>query len=81
MRANPTSSAPPGADQAHGLRQWWLDRSLRTKGLIVVAVPLVALMGLTSANLLLQQSESGERNVGTNARNLPARPARFSPTR
>ena len=36
----------------------------------MVAVPLIALMGVASANLLLQQSETGERNVSTNARNL-----------
>jgi signal transduction histidine kinase/ActR/RegA family two-component response regulator len=38
--------------------------------MIVVAVPLIALMGLTSANLLLQQNESKERSISTNARNL-----------
>jgi CheY-like chemotaxis protein len=52
MRSREARSALPGTDQAHGLRQWWLDRSLRTKGLIVVTLPLVALMGLTAANLL-----------------------------
>jgi signal transduction histidine kinase/AmiR/NasT family two-component response regulator len=43
---------------------------LRAKGLIVVAVPLIALMGITSANLLLQQNESDARNVGRATRNL-----------
>jgi signal transduction histidine kinase/ActR/RegA family two-component response regulator len=43
---------------------------LRAKGLIVVAVPLIALMGTTSANLLLQHSESHERNASTAARAL-----------
>jgi signal transduction histidine kinase/CheY-like chemotaxis protein len=43
---------------------------VRAKGLIVVAVPMIALMTLTSANLLLQQDESHERTVSTNARNL-----------
>lgn len=38
--------------------------------MIVVAGPLIALMGVASASLLLQQSETGERNVSTNARNL-----------
>jgi signal transduction histidine kinase/ActR/RegA family two-component response regulator len=70
MRARTASSPPPAADQPRGLRQWWLDRSLRAKGLIVVTVPLIALMGITSANLLLQQNESSERTVSTNARNL-----------
>jgi signal transduction histidine kinase/AmiR/NasT family two-component response regulator len=44
--------------------------SLRAKGLIVVAVPLIVLMGITSANLMLQHDQSNERNVGINARSL-----------
>ena len=44
--------------------------SLRAKGLTVVAAPLVALMAITSANLLLQHSESHERSVSTNARTV-----------
>jgi CHASE3 domain sensor protein len=70
MRSRQVRSAPPGAHQPHGLRRWWLDRSLRAKGLIVVAVPMIALMGLTSANLVLQDNESNERSVSLNARNL-----------
>jgi hypothetical protein len=53
MRSHESRSAPPRADGAHWLRRWWLDLSLRAKGFIVVAVPLIALMGLISANLLL----------------------------
>jgi signal transduction histidine kinase/ActR/RegA family two-component response regulator len=70
MRSQEARSAPPGTVHAHGIRRWWLNRSLRTKGLTVVAVPLIALMGLTSGNLLLQQNESSERAVSLNARNL-----------
>src|SRR6202161_686191 len=70
MRSREARSAPPGTNQAHGIRQWWLDLSLRAKGLIVIALPLIALMGVISANLALQQSESNERNISTNARNL-----------
>jgi signal transduction histidine kinase/CheY-like chemotaxis protein len=70
MRSRQVRSTPPSADQPRGLRQWWLDRPLRAKGLIVVAVPLIALMGLTAANLLLQQDETHERNVSLNARSL-----------
>jgi signal transduction histidine kinase/CheY-like chemotaxis protein len=70
MRSRESRSAPRGTDQAYGIRRWWLDLSLRAKGLIVVAVPLIALMGIISANLELQQSESNERNISTNARNL-----------
>jgi signal transduction histidine kinase/CheY-like chemotaxis protein len=36
----------------------------------VVAVPLIALLGITSANLTLQRDESGQRSVSTNARSL-----------
>src|ERR1700722_20441300 len=72
MRSREARPSPPGTDQAHGIRQWWLDLSLRAKGLIVVAVPLIALMGVISANLALQQNESKERNISTNARNLGA---------
>jgi signal transduction histidine kinase len=36
----------------------------------VVAVPLIALLGITSANLLLQRNEASERTVSINARNL-----------
>ncbi|MGD0066784.1 MAG: CHASE3 domain-containing protein, partial [Streptosporangiaceae bacterium] len=70
MRSRAARSVPAGTVQAHGIRRWWLNRSLRTKGLIVVAVPLIALMGLTSANLLLQHNESNERTISLNARNL-----------
>ncbi len=61
---------PPGIIQARGLRRWWLDRPVRAKGLIVVAVPLIALLGLTSANLRLQHDESSERTISLYARNL-----------
>jgi signal transduction histidine kinase/ActR/RegA family two-component response regulator len=70
MRARKAGSPPPRADQRRGIRRWWLDRSLRAKGLIVVAVPLIALLGITSANLALQRDESSERTVSMNARNL-----------
>src|SRR6202453_2166468 len=70
MRSREARSAPRGTVQAHGIRQWWLNQSVRAKGLIVVAVPLIALMGLTSANLLLQQNESNVRSISISARNL-----------
>src|SRR5580704_5974006 len=70
MRSREVRPSPLGMDQAHGVRRWWLDLSLRAKGLIVIALPLIALMGVISANLALQQSESNERDISTNARNL-----------
>jgi signal transduction histidine kinase/ActR/RegA family two-component response regulator len=70
MKSREASSAPPGVDQPHELRRWWLDRRVRTKGLIVVAVPLIALLAITSANLVLQRNEASERAVSVAARNL-----------
>jgi hypothetical protein len=81
MRSREARSAPPGTDQAHGLRQWWLDLSLRAKGLIVVAVPLIALMGITSANLVLQQDEATSAPSAPTPVTWITRPPRFSPTR
>jgi signal transduction histidine kinase/ActR/RegA family two-component response regulator len=52
------------------LRQWWLDRSVLVKGMIVVSIPLAALLGITSASLVLQASEQQERRVGTAASSL-----------
>ena len=70
MASRGASSAPPGGVRPDWLRQWWLDMSLRAKGLTVVAAPLIALMAITSANLLLQHNESHERSVSTNARTV-----------
>jgi signal transduction histidine kinase/ActR/RegA family two-component response regulator len=70
MRTHETNQAPAGMDQPRGLRKWWLDQSLRKKGLIVIAVPLIALMGIASANLLLNRSEDRERGVSRSARAL-----------
>lgn len=57
--------AGPVAGQPSRFGQWWLDRSVRAKGLIVIAIPLIALIGTTSASLVLQ---SQERHVRTTAR-------------
>jgi adenylate cyclase len=43
---------------------------LRAKGWIVVAVPLIALMAVTLANLLLQNTESQQRSASLAARAL-----------
>src|SRR5580704_5497672 len=43
--------------------QWWLDLPVRAKGLIVIAVPLIALTGAISVNLVLQHSERQARGV------------------
>ena len=63
MDREPPRSAPPPAERRYRLRQWWLDRSVRAKGLIVVAVPLIALAGTAAASLALQYQERSERAV------------------
>jgi hypothetical protein len=59
---SPSATAGPGR-----LRRWWLDRSVRVKGMIVVAVPLIALVGVTSAILVLQYKERPVRSVAVTA--------------
>jgi signal transduction histidine kinase/ActR/RegA family two-component response regulator len=50
--------------QSHGgVRQWWLDRSVRAKGLTVLAIPLLALIFITSASLALGFKEREQRRV------------------
>ena len=43
--------------------RWWLDRSIRVKGLTVVAMPLLALVAVTGASLALQRQEHSERQI------------------
>jgi adenylate cyclase len=64
------SDGSPAADRPRRLQQWFLDRSVLTKGLIVLATPLIALIGTTSASLVLQHDESQERGVVLAAYNL-----------
>jgi signal transduction histidine kinase/DNA-binding NarL/FixJ family response regulator len=45
------------------LRQWWLNRTVRAKGMIVVAVPLVALIAVSLASLMVQTSERHQRSI------------------
>lgn len=47
------------------LQQWWLDRPVRSKGLIVVTVPLLALLVTTIASLALQYQEREDRAIAT----------------
>jgi signal transduction histidine kinase/ActR/RegA family two-component response regulator len=49
------------------MHRWWLDRPMRAKGMVVVAVPLVALIAVTSASLALQYNERQERSVALTA--------------
>jgi signal transduction histidine kinase/ActR/RegA family two-component response regulator len=61
---------PSAGARSGRLRRWWLDRSVRAKGMIVIAVPLIFLIGLTSSTLVLLQNERQERHVATAASNL-----------
>jgi PAS domain-containing protein len=64
------SSALPAEGHAGRLQQWWLDRSVRAKGLIVIAVPLIAFVGAMSANLVLQHHQHQARDVAQATTNL-----------
>jgi len=57
------SSSPPPAVRPGRLSRWWLDRSVRIKGMAVVAAPLIALIAVSSASLTLQFNERQERAV------------------
>ena len=61
---------PSSGARSGRLRRWWLDRSVRAKGMIVIAVPLIALVGLAISTLVLLQSERQERHVATAANSL-----------
>jgi len=62
IRSSSAAAVRPGR-----LPRWWLDRSVRAKGMIVVAVPLIALIAVTLASLALQYSERQERGVAMTA--------------
>jgi signal transduction histidine kinase/ActR/RegA family two-component response regulator len=58
-----TPSSLP-ADRRQGFGRWWLDRPVRVKGLIAIAVPLLALLVTASASLALQYREQQARDAG-----------------
>jgi signal transduction histidine kinase/CHASE3 domain sensor protein len=70
MRSRKATLDVPAAAQRSWLQRWWLDRSVRTKGLIVVAIPLIALTAVTSANLVLQYNERQARSVSVDGNNV-----------
>ena len=81
MRIRRLRSPPSAAVRPGWLQRWWLDRPVRAKGLVVVAVPLIALIGVTSASLALQYNERQERSVAMTASALTTSPSRSWPTR
>ena len=52
------------------MRKWWLDRTVRTKGMILIAIPLIALIAISLASLVLQREERAERQAGLVATQL-----------
>jgi signal transduction histidine kinase/ActR/RegA family two-component response regulator len=60
-------SAWPVAGRPGRFRQWWLDQSVRAKGMIAIAVPLIALIATTGASLALQYQEHQVRTVSRTA--------------
>lgn len=72
MRARASRLPVTAAGRPGRLPQWWLDLSVRAKGLIVVAFPLIALVAVTVASLVLQHSERQERTVAVEAAKLSA---------
>ncbi len=68
MTSRPPSTLP--ADRRGRLVQWWLNRPVRAKGLIAIAVPLLALLVTASASLGLQYREQQARTAGRASFNL-----------
>jgi CHASE3 domain sensor protein len=58
------NQSAPSSPPRHGLHQWWLDRSIRVKGTIVVTLPLLALILIVLASVVLRNNERQERKVG-----------------
>jgi signal transduction histidine kinase/ActR/RegA family two-component response regulator len=67
VRTRGVRSSPAGEVRLGRLGRWWLNRSMRVKGTVVVAIPLIALIGVTSASLALQHKERQVRSVARTA--------------
>ena len=63
VRSRKALSEPQAARRGR-LSRWWLDQPVRIKGMIVLAVPLIALVGVTSSSLALQYNERQTRQAG-----------------
>jgi signal transduction histidine kinase/DNA-binding NarL/FixJ family response regulator len=72
VQSGQSGAASPAARLFGLLREWWLDRSVRVKDLILFAVPVIALVGTVSANLVLQHSEQQQRSVAIAAKAVSA---------
>jgi len=67
VKARQTRSSAALPVRSGPVKRWWLDRSVRVKGMIVVAGPLTALIAVSSASLVLQYNERQERSVAVTA--------------
>ncbi|HET7018386.1 MAG TPA: ATP-binding protein [Streptosporangiaceae bacterium] len=56
-------SPEPSARHPGWVKQWWLDRSVRAKAMTVLAVPLIALVGISSSSWVLEHEERASRAV------------------
>ncbi len=67
-----TSRAPSSLPKRRrrSLARWWLNRPVRAKGLITIAVPLLALLVTATASLALQFREQEAREAGRASFNL-----------
>ena len=70
MKERETRSSPALPARSGPVKRWWLDRSVRVKGMIVVAGPLIALIAVSSASLVMQYNERQERSVARTASNV-----------
>ena len=52
------------------LPRWWIGLSIRAKGLTVILIPLICVIGTTSASLVLQRRVSHVRSVAILDRNV-----------
>ena len=59
-----------GGSPTRRLLQWWLNRSVRVKGLVVLAVPMLCLLGVVAASLALQLQERDQRRISVQANAL-----------
>jgi signal transduction histidine kinase/ActR/RegA family two-component response regulator len=63
-------SPEPSVGHPGRVKQWWLDRSIRAKAITVLAVPLIALVGTSSASLVLEHQERSARAASLRAFHL-----------
>jgi len=69
MRSRQAHSAPPGADQPRGLRQWWLDRSAVKYN--PANVEVVSRFLRSRPNTKLRSEASGRAGLEYAVRDLP----------